>query len=196
MDAVRETVARLKGTIEVKSEIGRGSRVILRLPLTLAIIKVLLVRAGGEVFALPIDVVSRTIARPQSYGVLSVLWASLAQESASSMPRARWRNRGDAHAQRPKAPSTCTQASCRRAIGTVGHRGRVPLGRIARPLVRVRAGRAVAAHRFAWVAVVSTVLGWARSCAASPAATRAPSRTRTWYCAGSGRKLCRRSTPS
>jgi two-component system chemotaxis sensor kinase CheA len=62
MDAVRETVSRLKGTIEVRSEVGHGTRVILRLPLTLAIIKVLLVRAGGEVFALPIDVVSRTIA--------------------------------------------------------------------------------------------------------------------------------------
>lgn len=65
MDAVRETVSRLKGTIEVRSEIGQGTRVILRLPLTLAIIKVLLVRAGGEVFALPIDVVSRTIAAPR-----------------------------------------------------------------------------------------------------------------------------------
>ena len=62
MDSVRETVARLKGTIEVRSDLGRGSRVILRLPLTLAIIKVLLVRAGGEIFALPIDVVARTIA--------------------------------------------------------------------------------------------------------------------------------------
>jgi len=67
MDAVRETVSRLKGTIEVRSEVGRGTRVILRLPLTLAIIKVLLVRAGGEVFALPIDVISRTIAaRPEA----------------------------------------------------------------------------------------------------------------------------------
>ena len=59
---MREYVSRLKGTIEVRSDLGRGTRTIMRLPLTLAIIKVLLVRAGGEVFALPIDVVSRTLA--------------------------------------------------------------------------------------------------------------------------------------
>ncbi len=53
---------------------------------------------------------SATIATPQSYGTLSVLWASVDQESASSKPSARCRNRGDAAAQRPNAPSTCTHA--------------------------------------------------------------------------------------
>ena len=61
---------------------------------------------------------SATIASPQSYGTLSVLCASVDQESAASMPAVRCRSRGDAAAHRPNAPSTCTQApaSCATAI--------------------------------------------------------------------------------
>jgi two-component system chemotaxis sensor kinase CheA len=62
MDVVRETiVSRLKGTVEVDSQIGRGTTLTLRLPLTLAIIQVLLARSGGEVHAVPLDIVRRTL---------------------------------------------------------------------------------------------------------------------------------------
>jgi len=62
MDVVRDTiVSRLKGTIEVGSTVGRGTTLTLRLPLTLAIIQVLLARAGGEVFAVPLDIIKRTL---------------------------------------------------------------------------------------------------------------------------------------
>ena len=62
LDIVRETiVSRLKGTIAIESEPGQGTRFILQLPLTLAIIQVLLARAGGELFAIPLDAVIRTI---------------------------------------------------------------------------------------------------------------------------------------
>jgi chemotaxis protein histidine kinase CheA/ActR/RegA family two-component response regulator len=66
MDIVRETLARLKGTVEVSSQPGRGATFTLKLPLTLAIIQVLLVRAGGELLALPIDRVSRTLEIPRA----------------------------------------------------------------------------------------------------------------------------------
>jgi two-component system chemotaxis sensor kinase CheA len=62
MDVVRQTVvSRLKGTIDLESTPGAGTTVVLRLPLTLAIIQVLLARAGGEVYAIPLDAVVRTL---------------------------------------------------------------------------------------------------------------------------------------
>jgi two-component system chemotaxis sensor kinase CheA len=63
MDVVRQTIVnRLKGTIEVESTTGQGSAFVLKLPLTLAIIQVLVARAGGETFAIPLDTVARVLA--------------------------------------------------------------------------------------------------------------------------------------
>jgi two-component system chemotaxis sensor kinase CheA len=62
MDVVRQTiVTKLKGTIDVESTPGQGSAFVLKLPLTLAIIQVVVARAGGETFAIPLDVVQRVI---------------------------------------------------------------------------------------------------------------------------------------
>jgi CheY-like chemotaxis protein len=61
MDVVKQAiVTRLKGAIDIDSAPGHGSTFTLRLPLTLAIIQVVLVRAAGEVFAIPLDPVIRT----------------------------------------------------------------------------------------------------------------------------------------
>lgn len=57
MDVVRDTIAKLKGSIGIDSELGRGSRMELRLPLTLAITQVLAARVGGELVAVPLDAV-------------------------------------------------------------------------------------------------------------------------------------------
>ena len=53
MDAVRATVQGLGGAIQVASEPGRGCRFMLSLPLTLAIMPVLVCRAGPHVIGLP-----------------------------------------------------------------------------------------------------------------------------------------------
>src|SRR5262249_37049697 len=67
MDVVRQTIiTRLKGTIDVESAVGQGSTFVLKLPLTLAIIQVLVARAGGETFAIPLDVVGRVLAIQRS----------------------------------------------------------------------------------------------------------------------------------
>ena len=66
MDVVRETISRLKGTVSVQSNPGGGTRFEIRLPLTLAIIQVLLVRCAGQTLAIPIDLVTRSIAAPAS----------------------------------------------------------------------------------------------------------------------------------
>ena len=47
---------------------------------------------------------------PLSYGTLSHLWPSTAQESARSTPATRWRRAGAAAAHSPNAPSTWTHA--------------------------------------------------------------------------------------
>ena len=54
MDAVKRVVENVGGTLEIESELGRGSRFILRLPLTVAVVQLLLVAVGEEVFGLPI----------------------------------------------------------------------------------------------------------------------------------------------
>ncbi len=65
LDVVRQTiVARLKGTIDIDSVVGGGTTFVLRLPLTLAIIQVLLANVCGETLAIPLDSVDRTIVLP------------------------------------------------------------------------------------------------------------------------------------
>jgi two-component system chemotaxis sensor kinase CheA len=54
MDAVKRAVENVGGTLEIDSESGRGTRFILRLPLTVAVVNLLLVGVGEEVFGLPI----------------------------------------------------------------------------------------------------------------------------------------------
>jgi len=53
MDVVRTNVERLGGSVEIRSEVGRGSRIEITLPLTLAIIPALVVACRGERYALP-----------------------------------------------------------------------------------------------------------------------------------------------
>lgn len=55
MDVVKSVVESLKGSIEIWSEAGRGTRFTLRLPLTLAIIKSMLFLVGERVFAIPLS---------------------------------------------------------------------------------------------------------------------------------------------
>lgn len=54
MDAVKRSIENVGGTLEIESELGRGTRFILRLPLTVAVVQLLLVKVGEEVFGLPI----------------------------------------------------------------------------------------------------------------------------------------------
>ena len=61
MDVVRSNMKKLNGTVELESELGKGSCIRLRLPLTLAILPVLLVAVSHETYALPLRAVVETI---------------------------------------------------------------------------------------------------------------------------------------
>ncbi len=61
MDIVKDAVESLRGIIDITSEKGRGTRLTLRLPLTLAIIKSILFRYKDETFALPLSSVTEII---------------------------------------------------------------------------------------------------------------------------------------
>lgn len=54
LDIVRRKIEKLNGNVNVWSELGTGSRITIKIPLTLAIIQGLLVRIGPEVYAIPI----------------------------------------------------------------------------------------------------------------------------------------------
>ena len=54
MDVVRRNIQALGGRVDVHSEKGRGTRIAVRLPLTLAILDGLSVACGGEVFIVPL----------------------------------------------------------------------------------------------------------------------------------------------
>ncbi len=60
MDVVRTNIKNLKGSISISSEVGKGTKFILSLPLTLAIIDALMVNVDKEMFAIPLDAVCET----------------------------------------------------------------------------------------------------------------------------------------
>lgn len=61
IDAVQNRVRALGGSVEIRSIPGQGTSVTFRLPLTLAILRALLAKVGGEVFALPMTHIDETI---------------------------------------------------------------------------------------------------------------------------------------
>lgn len=66
MDVVRRNIHELGGSVEVRSEQGRGSRFTIRLPLTLAILDGQLVRVGDQIYIIPlVSIIESLQARPE-----------------------------------------------------------------------------------------------------------------------------------
>ncbi len=58
MDVVKTRISQLNGTIEIDSKLGKGTRISVKLPLTLAILPTLMVKVGDRIFALPLSSVN------------------------------------------------------------------------------------------------------------------------------------------
>jgi two-component system chemotaxis sensor kinase CheA len=54
MDVVRSNLKKMNGSIDLSSQPGSGTTVLLKLPLTLAILPVLVVGVGGEKYGIPL----------------------------------------------------------------------------------------------------------------------------------------------
>lgn len=61
LDVVKKNLQELKGSIDILSVPGQGSTFRIMLPITLAIIQALIVRAGGEQFAIPLTSVEESL---------------------------------------------------------------------------------------------------------------------------------------
>jgi two-component system chemotaxis sensor kinase CheA len=61
MDIVKSVVERLGGTVRVRSGLDRGTAITLNLPLSLALLRVVLLEAGEELFAMPTAAIRRVL---------------------------------------------------------------------------------------------------------------------------------------
>ncbi|MDR0683868.1 MAG: chemotaxis protein CheA [Spirochaetaceae bacterium] len=61
LDVVRRQIEKLNGNVTINSEKGKGTKFIIKLPLTLAIIQGLLVRVGSEIYSIPITSVIESL---------------------------------------------------------------------------------------------------------------------------------------
>ena len=61
MDVVRATIDRIGGRVSLKSRVDFGTTVTLDLPMNIALLRVMVVEAGGQLLGIPMDAVSETV---------------------------------------------------------------------------------------------------------------------------------------
>jgi len=83
LDVVRRNIDTLRGTVEITSTAGKGSTILIRLPLTLAIIEGFSVKVGTETFVVPLEHVTECTELPaeqrnsEASGILSLRGTAL-----------------------------------------------------------------------------------------------------------------------
>ena len=66
MDVVRNAVARVNGSIDLKSEVGKGTRLRLSLPLSMAVTNVMIIESAGQRFGVAMDAIAETVRVPEA----------------------------------------------------------------------------------------------------------------------------------
>jgi two-component system chemotaxis sensor kinase CheA len=62
MDVVKNKISKLGGIVDITSDVGIGTKMTITLPITLAIISVLMVEVGGRTYAVPLTSIEEAIA--------------------------------------------------------------------------------------------------------------------------------------
>lgn len=89
MDVVREfVIEKLKGSLDVQSKVGEGTTFKLTIPLTLAIIRALMLRVGDQVFALPTGSIDETL-RVQPEDIIKVEGREVIRRQRRTIPLVR-----------------------------------------------------------------------------------------------------------
>lgn len=117
IDAVATAVRALGGSLEMTSEEGRGTTFTVRLPTTLAIVRALLARVGGETYALPLTHVAEML-DPQPAEIQRVQGRETVVLRGQLLPLVRLRERLEVAAGAagpPRAPVIVLQIGERRA---------------------------------------------------------------------------------
>ena len=66
MDVVRTAVNKVNGTVTIETEKGKGTRIRLSLPLSMAVTNVMIVESDGQIFGIPMDSVLETVRVPRA----------------------------------------------------------------------------------------------------------------------------------
>jgi two-component system chemotaxis sensor kinase CheA len=64
MDVVRSAVEKVNGTVGIESEVGKGTRLYLSLPLSMAVTNVMIIESNKQIFGVPMDMVVETVRVP------------------------------------------------------------------------------------------------------------------------------------
>lgn len=113
LDAVKKQVESVGGNLEIRSETGQGMQVVMRLPLALALLEVLLVERGSNVYGLPLASVEEAISLGET---LSLVGRSALELRGRSIPLADLADLvgGSAPPPADRAPAIIVSASGRR----------------------------------------------------------------------------------
>jgi two-component system sensor histidine kinase and response regulator WspE len=66
LDVVQSMAQAVSGAVVLESELGRGTKFTLRLPVTRSVVRAVIVRIGGELFGVPLSRLDRIVLRPPS----------------------------------------------------------------------------------------------------------------------------------
>jgi two-component system, chemotaxis family, sensor kinase CheA len=66
MDAVRHAINRVNGSFNISSESGKGTRITIRLPMSISATRVMLIETDGQLMGIPMEQVQETVRVPRS----------------------------------------------------------------------------------------------------------------------------------